>query len=372
MSILAGATGMAFVGGSVAVSAFLADAPSLTVQALRYAVACALLLLYARGRVVRPRGAEWLWLAGVVVTGMLVFNVALVQGSQHAEPAVIGVAVACVPLLLAVAGPLLEGRAPAARLITAALVVTLGAALVQGLGRTDGLGLLWALVTFACEAGFTLLAVPVLGRHGPIGVSVHSTWMAALGFGLGGLVLEGPGAVPRLQLDDVLAGVYLAVLVTAVAFVLWYTCVQRLGSARAGLLTGIAPISAAAVGVALGGPVPGPAVWVGVAVVAAGLALGFRSPAASPPAPAAPPPAPAALPGASAVPPVAPAALPVASAVSPVPAALPVASAVSPVAPAALPAASAAPLAALPAAPAALQAELARCRPGGQRTTMPA
>lgn len=282
MSILAGATGMAFVGGSVAVSGFLADAPSLTVQSLRYAVACGLLTLYARTRltrsVVRPRGAEWLWLAGVVVTGMLVFNVALVQGSQHAEPAVLGVAVACVPLLLAVAGPLLEGRTPAARVIAAALVVTLGAALVQGLGRSDGIGLLWALVTFACEAGFTLLAVPVLGRHGPLGVSVHSTWMASIGFGLGGLFLEGPAAVARLRLDDVLAGVYLAVAVTAVAFVLWYTCVQRLGSARAGLLTGVAPVSAAAVGVAVGGPMPALPVWIGVAVVAAGLALGLRTP----------------------------------------------------------------------------------------------
>ncbi|MGK5684382.1 DMT family transporter [Actinoplanes sp. URMC 104] len=281
MSFLAGAAGMTFVGGSVAVSGLLADAPSLTIQSLRYAVACLLLLVFFRGRVVRPRGAEWLWLSGVVVTGMLVFNLALVHGARHAEPAVLGVAVACVPLLLAVAGPLLEGRTPAAHLIVAALVVTLGAGLVQGLGRADGLGLLWALVTFACEAGFTLLAVPVLGRHGPVGVSVHSTWMAAIAFGFAGLVLEGPGAVRRVHLDDLLAGAYLAVAVTAVAFVLWYTCVQRLGSARAGLLTGVAPVSAALVGVALGGPVPGPPVWLGVAVVAAGLALGLRSGPAS-------------------------------------------------------------------------------------------
>ncbi|WP_250030655.1 DMT family transporter [Paractinoplanes maris] len=277
---LAGATGMAFVGGSVAVSAFLADAPSSTVQALRYAVACLLLVLWSRvtgRRLRRPRRTEWLWLAGVVLTGMIIFNVALVQGSRHAEPAVLGVAVACVPLLLAVVGPLLEGQAPARRLIVAALVVTAGAALVQGFGRTDGIGLVWALVTFACEAGFTLLAVPVLGRHGPLGVSVHSTWMAAMAFGVGGLAVEGPGAVLRLRPDDVLAGVYLAVAVTAVAFVLWYTCVQRLGSARAGLLTGIAPVSAAVVGVAVGGPMPGLAVWLGVAVVSAGLALGFRS-----------------------------------------------------------------------------------------------
>src|SRR6185295_9728346 len=124
--LLAGAAGMVFVGGSVAVSGVLADTPLLTVQCLRYAVACLLLALFARvtgRRLIRPRGAEWLWLGGVVVTGMFVFNLALVFGARHAEPAVLGVAVACVPVLLAVLGPLLEGHAPAARLVLAAVVV---------------------------------------------------------------------------------------------------------------------------------------------------------------------------------------------------------------------------------------------------------
>jgi drug/metabolite transporter (DMT)-like permease len=271
----AGAAGMVFVGGSVAVSGVLAGAPVLTVQALRYGVACLLLVLIARRRVVRPRGTEWLWLLGVVLTGMFLFNLALVFGARHAEPAVLGVAVACVPVLFAVAGPVIEGHRPAARLVLSAVVVTGGAALVQGFGRADGVGLLCAVVTFACEAGFTLLAVPVLGRHGPLGVSVHATWMAAVVFGVTGVAWEGVGAVSRLRLDDLFAGAYLAVAVTAVAFVLWYTCVTRLGSARAGLLTGIAPLSAAATGVALGGPIPSVAVWLGVR--AAGLALGLRS-----------------------------------------------------------------------------------------------
>ncbi len=290
--VAAGGTAMVFVGGSVAVSGHLADAPLLTVQALRYAVACLLLVLYARGRGMplrRPRGAEWLWLLGVTGTGLLLFNVALVRGAAHAEPAVLGVAVACVPILLALCGPLPEGRGPAPRVLAAAVVVTAGAALVQGLGRTDGVGLLWAAVTFACEAAFTLLAVPVLGRHGPLGVSAHATWLAAVGFGLSGLVTEGPGAVTRITAGDLLAGAYLAVGVTAVAFLLWYTCVARLGAGTAGLLTGVAPISAALTGVVLGGPAPGLLVWLGIATVAGGLGLGLTTGTPAPdrhPAPA--------------------------------------------------------------------------------------
>jgi drug/metabolite transporter (DMT)-like permease len=229
-----------------------------------------------------PRGAEWAWLAGVAATGLVVFNLALVHGSRHAEPAVLGVAVACVPILLAVVGPALEGRRPRRAVLVAAVVVTAGAALVQGFGRTDGTGLVWALVTFGCEAAFTLLAVPVLGRHGPFGVSVHTTWMAAAAFAVLGTTTEGPRAVTRLDAADLAAGGYLAVGVTAVAFVLWYTSVARLGAGRAGLLTGVAPIAAAAAGVALGGPRPSLAVWAGIATVVAGLRLGLRPDAPDP------------------------------------------------------------------------------------------
>ena len=271
---------MVCVGGSVAVSGVLARAPAFTAEALRYAAACLILLVLARlagRRLVLPRGPEWLWLAGVAATGLVLFNVALVAGSRHAEPAVLGVAVACVPALLAVIGPLLEGSRPHAAGVAAALVVTCGAVLVQGLGRADGLGVAWAALVFGCEAAFTLLAIPVLSRLGPWGVSVHTTWIAALIFAAIAMVHEGPAAAARLGTRDWLAVVYLAVAVTAAAFVMWYSSVGRLGASRAGLLTGVAPVAAAAAGVLLGGPAPRPLVWAGLAIVAAGLALGLRT-----------------------------------------------------------------------------------------------
>lgn len=279
VSALSGATGMVCVGGSVAVSGHLAQASLFSAQAVRYAAACLILLLFARlghRRVVVPRGIEWAWLLGITVTGLFVFNIALVKGALHAEPAVLGVAVACVPLILAVIGPVLEGRRPSPVVLVAALVVTVGAALVQGVGRSDTTGLLWALVVLCCEAAFTLLAVPVLGRLGPWGVSVHTTWLAAVVFAVTGVIHEGPGAVARFTGSEVLAIGYLAVAVTALAFVLWYYSVGQLGAARAGLLTGVAPVAAAASGVALGGPAPRPLVWVGIAVVVCGLVIGLQ------------------------------------------------------------------------------------------------
>ena len=269
---------MALVGGSAAVSHVLVDAPLFTAQALRYAAAAVLLLVVARARGIRlvpPRGVEWVWLTAVAATGLVLFNVALVRGAAHAEPAVLAVAVACAPVLLGVVGPLLEHRRPRSRVVAAAVVVTVGAVVVEGAGRADAVGVLWAVVALACEAAFTLLALPVLGRHGAWGVSVHAVWIGAVLFATLALPAEGWTAAARLDARDLLAVAFLAALVTAAAFVLWYGAVGALGSDRAGLLTGVAPVSAAVAGMVGGLATPTLGVWVGIGVVGAGLGLGL-------------------------------------------------------------------------------------------------
>jgi drug/metabolite transporter (DMT)-like permease len=296
-SVLAGVVAMTLVGGSVGVSRTLTGAPLFAAQAIRYAVAAGVLIAVARVTrvpILRPRGREWLWLVGIAATGLVLFNVAIVRGVAHAEPAVIAVAVACVPVLLGVIGPLAERRAPSRKILLAALVVTGGSVLVEGAGRTDATGVAWAAVVLLCEAAFTLLAVPVLPRHGAWGVSVHSAWIGALMLVVLSGVTEGPAAAGRLTAADWAAMGYLAVMVTAVAFVLWYSAVTALGAGPAGLLAGVAPVSAAVTGIMAGSQAPRPLVWLGILVVICGLAAGLRTPpertepaARSPRAPAA-------------------------------------------------------------------------------------
>ncbi len=290
--LLGGALAMCFVGSSVGVSHALIDAPLFTAQALRYALATVLLVAVVRMagvRVLRPRGVEWLWLGGVAATGLVLFNVAVVRGVEHAEPAVIAVAVAGAPVLIGVAGPLLEGRVPRPRVAAAAVVVTAGSVLVVGTGETDATGVAWAAVALGCEAAFTLLAIPVLSRHTAWGVSLHTIWIATLMLAGIGLVREGSRAALRLEAVELAAIGYLAVIVTTVAFVLWYSTVARIGSARAALLCGLAPVAAAVVGIATTGHAPTLPVWAGIAVVMLGLVVGLRTPTSSAAAPAGPP-----------------------------------------------------------------------------------
>jgi len=66
--------------------------------------------------------------------------------------------------------------------------------------------------------------------------------------------------------------------VTAVAFILWYSTVAALGAGRVGLLTGIAPVSAAVTGIMMGSQAPRPLVWLGMLVVISALIAGLWSP----------------------------------------------------------------------------------------------
>jgi drug/metabolite transporter (DMT)-like permease len=272
---------MTLVGSSVGVSRTLIDAPLFTAQAIRYAAAILVLFALAklsRAPIMRPAGREWLWLAGIAATGLVLFNVAIVRGVAHAEPAVIAVAVACVPILLGIIGPLLERQPPRRQILLAALVVTAGSVLVEGAGRTDAVGVAWAAVALGCESAFTLLAIPVLPRHGAWGVSLHSVWIGTLMLIVLSVVTEGPTAAARLTPADWAAMAYLAIMVTAVAFILWYSTVAALGAGRVGLLTGIAPVSAAVTGIMMGSQAPRPLVWLGMLVVISALIAGLWSP----------------------------------------------------------------------------------------------
>src|SRR5215218_9433046 len=147
--------GMVIVGSSVAVSRLVTDYPILTGQALRYAVAAVLLFAVARFFPVpartRPTGRDLVLLVALGAIGLAAFNACVLIGLRHAEPAVIGTTIGAAPLILALLGPVLSGRRPAARLVAAAAVVAGGTALVEGLGDTDVVGLAAALGALACE-----------------------------------------------------------------------------------------------------------------------------------------------------------------------------------------------------------------------------
>ncbi|WP_433467258.1 DMT family transporter [Spirillospora sp. CA-128828] len=278
---MAGAgSAMFLVGTLTAVSATISGYPVFGGQAVRYAVAALVLLAVARlagGAAPRPSARDWLLLAALAATGLVAFNVCIVAATRDTSPATIGTVIATVPVVLALAGPLLEGRRPAPALLLSACVVAAGAALASGFGGGSARGLLLSLGALAGEVCFSLLAVPLLPRLGPLRVSAYSAALAAPMLVAVGLVTDGT-ALLRVPTAAELAGfAYLSVVVTTIAFLLWYDAIGRLGADRAGLFAGLIPVSAVITTVALGLGRPGAADLAGAALVAAGVVLGLRT-----------------------------------------------------------------------------------------------
>ncbi|MGP4109572.1 DMT family transporter [Streptomyces sp. 4N509B] len=273
------ASAMLLVGTSTAVSATIADYPVFTGQALRYGLAAAILLAVVRHRRLPRAGLtarDVLLLVALAATGLAGFNLFLVEATRHAGPAMIGTVVGAVPLVLALVGPLMERRRPAPRTVGAALVVALGAAVAAGLGSGSLTGLLLSLGALVGEVAFSLLAVPLLPKLGPLRVAAYPAVLSVPMLLATGLALDGTASLRLPTPSQAAAFGYLGAIVTAAAFFLWYDALRRLGADRAGLFAGLVPVGALLTSVALGLGQAGPADVAGALIVAAGVVAGLR------------------------------------------------------------------------------------------------
>lgn len=281
LSVAAAASAMVAVGSGVTVSDGLVGYPVFGAQAMRYALAAIVLVvgLRATGRKLPvPRGRDWIWLVLLAATGQGLYNVAVVRSVSYGEPAAIGVVVGLVPVVLVLAEAIRTRKRPHASMLAGVGLVVVGASLVHGAGHTSVLGVWWALLALGGEAAFTLLALPILSRLGPFGVATHTCWITAAQLSVIALIADGPAAFPAPSVANLEAIIYLAVVVTSLAFVLWYLAVQRLGPSTAGLFAGLIPVAAAASGLLAGLTTISPGVLGGAVLVGAGIAVALLRP----------------------------------------------------------------------------------------------
>lgn len=280
--------GMIILGGSFSLSRLLLDYPMLTGQAMRYALAAALLAALLRlvprlrGVPVRPGRRDLLVLAGVALFGLALFNTLLLIALEHADAAVVGTVVGAAPLGLALTGPLLRRERPAARLVVAALIVVGGTALVHGTGAAGPVGTVAALGTLVCEVMFSLLAAQVLPRLGAVRVSAWSCALAVPMLTVAALAAGETGRLRPPTATETLTLLYLAVMMTVVAFLAWFTGLGKLGVERAGMFTGVVPAATLVAASLQDRTLPGFTQVLGVLIVAAGLVLGATTRASVP------------------------------------------------------------------------------------------
>jgi drug/metabolite transporter (DMT)-like permease len=141
------------------------------------------------------------------------------------------------------------------------------------------------LVAVACWAAYTLGGSRLMARHSPLYVTGITMAIGAVPYGLAALpaLAEVPWAAISLRTWVTL--VLSALLALCLAYLIWYTAVQRLGAARTSIYSNVIPIVAMAfAAIVLGEPITATKM-IGAAAVLAGVfltRLGGR-PAAVPP-----------------------------------------------------------------------------------------
>jgi drug/metabolite transporter (DMT)-like permease len=281
-SLLRGSVGAAsamfVVGTLAAVSSVINHYPLYGGQAVRYAMAAAILFAVARAKglgLVRLTLRETLLLLSLAATGLVLFNVCVIQATRHASPTLVGTTVGAVPVVLALVAPLLARARPSGRVLAAAAVVVAGATITTGLGSGNLTGLLYAVGALACEACFSLLAIPLLPRLGPIRVSAYTQAAAIPLLLIVAVIADGGGILRTPSAAEAAALLYLGTVVSAGAFFLWYDALPRLGADRAGLFAGMVPVGAVVTTFLLGLGAPTVTELGGAALVIAGLTVGL-------------------------------------------------------------------------------------------------
>lgn len=266
---------MFLVGTLAGVSGLIQDYPVYGGQAVRYLAAAVIWLVVIRVlglRFVRLTRRETLLLIALTLLGLVFFNMCVIESARAAGPGLVGTVLGTVPLALA----LFSGR-PAPRLLAGAVVVVAGATLATGLGSGNLPGLLWGLGALVGEVSFSMLAIPLLPKLGAIRLSAYSTMLAVPLLATIGLVKEGTGMLRPPTPEQALGFTYLAVVVTVLAFFLWYTALPKLGPGHAGLFAGLIPVGAITTGLALGIATPTVFDLLGASLVIAGILVGLTT-----------------------------------------------------------------------------------------------
>lgn len=268
--------------GYVAFKVGQTEIPTALFNLLRYVVVVPLLwlVLLRSGEDWRLPRTDWPRTIATGLIGVLVYSLAFSSAAKLTSAANTSLLLALSPVW----GVLIQwasGKgAPSLRFALGSLVAFSGAAIVIGFGTarlafdpTRWQGDLLALAASVIWAWYGLVAQPLLKSHSGIKVQAWINLIALAGF----LPWQVPVALAfdwsAVSLQAWLSLLYVAVLVTFFAHIIWYSAIARVGPHRVMLAMYVVPAFAAAFGALILGQAFGWIQIVGAVVALSGVAL---------------------------------------------------------------------------------------------------
>ncbi|HSL24212.1 MAG TPA: DMT family transporter [Vicinamibacterales bacterium] len=221
---------------------------------------------------------DWLSLFGLAVVGHFLYQLSFIGGLARTSVANSSLILALTPVAIAGLNAVL-GRERVGRWHWLGATMSIGGIYLvvdrgpAGAARAQLTGDLLMFSGVVCWAIYTVGAGRLMERHSPLGVTGVSITMGTLIYVP--VVLPQVLAVDwsRISATTWIALAYSSICALCVAYMIWYTAVQKIGGTRTSVYSNLVPIVALAVAVLWRGEALGAAKLFGAALVLAGVAM---------------------------------------------------------------------------------------------------
>ena len=256
----------------------LEDFDPLGFNALRFALASLLVLavLRAQGPLTLPARADVPRILVLGLVGNLVYQICFILGLDRTPAGTTAVILALTPLVTAFLSMLTGHERPGTRTWLGGALSIVGIALVSGASARElgGRALVGsAILLLACVAWafYTVGARPLVERYGSVRTTVWTLWSGAVG-----LVVVGAPGLAGQRWDAVRPAawgglVFSAAFAIALAYLIWYRGVERIGNTRTAIFSNLTPVVALFAAAVLLRERPSALALVGVALTLGGV-----------------------------------------------------------------------------------------------------
>jgi drug/metabolite transporter (DMT)-like permease len=275
---------MTLIWGSnfAVVKTAMREIPEYGFGALRLVIASVLfLMVLQRGpglrqaaTAVSPRDWRSFVLLGIV--GHAIYQVLFLGGVRRTSVANSSLIFGCTPIVISLVSSFVGHERIAPVRWAGVLISFLGIYIVVSQARQEGatrLGDVLVAGAVATWAAYTISSRPLLSRYSPLVMTGFTMIIGALGY----LPLGIPSLLrldwSRVSVMAWVGMVYSAVFALVVAYLIWYTAVQRMGNSRTSLYSNVVPLVAMTIAALTIGEPLTPRKIAGAAAVLAGLVL---------------------------------------------------------------------------------------------------
>jgi drug/metabolite transporter (DMT)-like permease len=281
-------------GGNFAVvKVAMREIPEYGFGALRLVLAAVLFLVVIERRaglresIARVSARDWRLLAVLAIVGHTIYQVLFLGGVARTSVAHSSLIFGCTPIVVSLISSYVGHERIGPLRWAGVLLSFLGIYLViaqhpgEGATRVGDLMIAAALVAWTA---FTIGSRPLLSRHSPLALTGFTMIIGAAGY-----IPLGVPSLLRLDWSTVsvtawVGMIYSSIFALVIAYLIWYTGVQRLGNSHTSLYSNVVPIIAMAIAAfVLGEPLTARKIT-GAAAVLGGLALTRMEPARPVPA----------------------------------------------------------------------------------------